>query len=116
MKEVLFEIFGVTGIVLMVFAMFASILYLARCMVADTADFYDYFQHRTEFQMWKWVKEREEGEALEIQEQRCLEKLKEIRREKIRRDGGGRPCGCIPLLFHPDMAETVMIRGSGSPP
>ncbi len=87
MKEVLFEIFGVTGIVLMVFAMFASILYLARCMVADTADFYDYFQHRTEFQMWKWVKEREEGEALEIQEQRCLEKLKEIRREKIRRDG-----------------------------
>ena len=39
MKEVLFEIFGVTGIVLMVFAMFASILYLARCMVADTADF-----------------------------------------------------------------------------
>ena len=87
MKVVLFEVFGVTGIVLMVFAMFTSILYLARCMAADTADFYDYFQHRTEFQMWKWVKEREEGEALEIQEQRCLEKLKEIRREKIRSDG-----------------------------
>lgn len=87
MKEALMESVMVLGAVLLLLVLAACILYLAWCITTDAADCHDYFLHRREFRMWKWVQEREAEETPEVREQRILAELKAVREEMDRRDG-----------------------------
>lgn len=90
MKDLLVGLIVITGLVLLLLVLISCCLYLAWRVLVDANDFYDYFENRTPFRLWKWMKEQEEREPLEVREQRCLAELNQIREEKSRREREGR--------------------------
>ncbi len=86
MKELLVGLIVLAGLVLLLIVLVSCCLYLAWCVLVDAKDFYDYFENRTSYRLWKWMKEQEEKEPLEVREQRCLAELNQIQEEMARRE------------------------------
>lgn len=87
MKGLLVDWIFMAGLALLLLVLAASILYLAWCVLADAENFYDYLKNRNSFRLWKWRKEQEGKEPLEVREKRCLAELRQIQKEMARRDG-----------------------------
>ncbi len=86
MKELFVGLIVFLGLILLL-VLLSSSLYLFWCLTTDAGEVWDYFRHRGEYRMWKWMQSQAAAEPLEVREQRCLAELKEIREEKIRREG-----------------------------
>lgn len=90
MKDLLVGFIVMAGLVVLLFVLISCSLYLGWCILVDASNFYDYFENRTSYRLWKWMKDQEEKEPLEVREQRCLAELNQIREERIQREREGR--------------------------